>query len=125
MRLKTEHAFRLKEALRAIFAEADSRPEADTMLSAWTRWTRRSRFAPFKNLALTLKAHWAGILNSFDSGLRNGPVEALKGLIQAAKARSGGYRTARNLINVSYLIAGKLIHLPASHYATTSGVALD
>jgi transposase len=125
MRLKTGRAFRLKEALRDIFAEAHSRPEGETMLSAWTRWARRSRLAPFKNLALTLKAHWAGILNSFESGLSNGSVEALNGLIQAAKARARGYRTTRNLINVAYLVAGKLSHLPASPYATTYGVALD
>jgi len=31
-----------------------------------------------------------------------------KGLIQAAKRRARGYRTTKNLINMAYLIAGKL-----------------
>lgn len=70
---------------------------------------------------MTLKAHWDGILNGFDSDLNNGSVEAINGLIQAAKARARGYRKARNLILMAYLIAGKLSHLPASPYRTTSG----
>lgn len=125
MHLKTGRAFRLKEALRDIFAAAETRADAQARLTAWIRWARRSRLAPFKKLALTLKAHWEGILNGFDSELTNGSVEAINGLIQAAKARARGYRKPRNLINMSYLIAGKLSHLPASPYRTTSGVVLE
>lgn len=64
------------------------------------------------------------LLNSFDSDLSNGSVEAINGLIQAAKARARGYRKARNLILMAYLIAGNLSHLPASPYTTTSGDVL-
>ncbi|TQM93949.1 ISL3 family transposase [Roseinatronobacter monicus] len=120
MHLKTGRAFRLKEALRDIFAEAESKAEAEERLTAWFQWARRSRLPAFKKLALTLKAHWDGILNGFDSDLSNGAVEAINGLIQAAKARARGYRKTRNLINMSYLIAGNLTHLPASPYRTTS-----
>lgn len=120
MRLKTGRAFRLKEALRDIFAEAGSKAEAEKWLTAWFQWARRSRLPAFKKLALTLKAHWDGILNGFDSDLSNGAVEAINGLIQAAKARARGYRKTRNLITIAYLIAGNLTHLPASPYRTTS-----
>ncbi|MEI4264317.1 transposase [Roseovarius sp. D0-M9] len=34
-----------------------------------------------------MKAHWDGILNGFDSRLSNGGVEAINGLIQAAKPK--------------------------------------
>ncbi|GLI37550.1 hypothetical protein GHYDROH2_10510 [Geobacter hydrogenophilus] len=34
--------------------------------------------------------------------------EEVNSLIQAAKARAGGYRNPRNLITVAYIIAGKL-----------------
>jgi hypothetical protein len=44
---------------------------------------------------LTLKSHWDGILNGFDSALSNGSVEAINGLIQAAKATARGYRKPR------------------------------
>ena len=82
---------------------------------------RRSKLAPFKKLALTLKSHWDGILNGFDSALNNGSVEAINGLIQAAKARARGYRKPRNLMLMAYLIAAKLSHLPTSPYTTTYG----
>ncbi len=88
-------------------------------------WATRSRLAPFYNLARTIKAHWDGILNGFDSRLSNGSVEAINGLIQAAKARARGYRTTRNFINMAYLVAGRLKNLPASPYHTTSGVIVS
>lgn len=68
---------------------------------------------------MTIKAHWDGILNFFDSHLTNGAVEGMNGMIQAAKRRARGYRTARSLITMTYLIGGKLTALPTSPYATT------
>jgi transposase len=118
-RLKTARAWRLKEALRELFAEAPDRAHAEQRLTAWYRWARRCRLAPFKRLALTLKAHWDGLLNAFDSRLSNGAVEGFNALIQAAKARAHGYRTPRNLITMAYLLGAKLTHLPASPYAST------
>jgi len=41
---------------------------------------------------------------------------AANGRIQAAKAKARGYGTTRHLITISYLIAGKLTHLPASPF---------
>ena len=125
MQLKTGRAFRMKEALRDIFAAATTRAEAEERLTAWFRWARRSKLAPFKKLALTLKTHWDGILNSFESALSNGSVEAINGLIQAAKARARGYRKPRNLILMAYLISGKLRHLQASPYTTTSRAIVE
>ncbi|WP_421622164.1 transposase [Alkalilimnicola ehrlichii] len=93
---------------------------AEAELHRWYSWARRCRLAPFKRLALTIKAHWDGILNAFDSRLNNGGVEAVNGRIQAAKARARGYRTVRNLITMTYLIGGKLTQLPSSPYTTTS-----
>ena len=37
-----------------------------------------------------------------------GLLEGINSLVQAAKRRARGYRTARNLIAMVYLIAGKL-----------------
>uniref|UniRef100_UPI00399B5A70 ISL3 family transposase n=1 Tax=Roseovarius halophilus (ex Wu et al. 2025) TaxID=3376060 RepID=UPI00399B5A70 len=123
-KLKTARAFRMKEELRDIFAQADSKAEAADLLTAWLAWAKRSRLPPFRKLARTLQAHWDGILNGFDSRLTNGGVEAINGLIQAAKARARGYRTTRNFINMAYLVAGRLTHLPASPYDTTSGAVV-
>lgn len=116
--LETGRAWRLKEALRALYAEAPSRKQAEDELTRWVSWARRCRLEPFKRLAATIKAHWDGILNVFDSGLTNGAVEGMNGLIQAAKARARGHRAARSLITMSYLIGGKLSTLPANSYTT-------
>ena len=68
-------------------------------------------------VAKTLKDHWQGILNAFDSKLTNGRVEAANSLIQAVKAKARGYGTTRHLITISYLVVGDLTHLPASPFA--------
>ena len=123
MGLKTARAWRIKERLREVLAEARSREEAERRLNEWYSWARRCRLQPFKKLAWTLREHWQGLLNGFDSRLSNGSVEGMNAMIQAAKARARGYRTTRNLITMAYLIGGKLSRLPASPYNTTSGVA--
>jgi transposase len=91
-RLKTARAWRLKESLRDLFVTAANPQQAGTLFAKWYSWARRSRLAPFKRLAATLKSHLQGLLNAFDSGLSNGRVEGINSLIQAAKARARGYR---------------------------------
>jgi hypothetical protein len=53
--------------------------------------------------------------------LANGRVEAINGLIQAAKAKARGYGTTRHLITIAYLVAGKLTHLPGSPFKLQAG----
>ena len=112
--LKTARARRLKEALRTIYQKAESREQAEPMLRAWISWARRSRLPAFKRLGQTLRTHLHGILGHFESGLSNGFVEAMNGLIQATKVRARGYRTESRLILMAYLVCGKLKQLPAN-----------
>jgi transposase len=58
--LKTARAWRLKEALRAVFAKTHDAEHAETELTAWISWARRSRLAPFKRLGQTLRDHLEG-----------------------------------------------------------------
>ena len=118
LNLKTYRAFRIKESLREIFRTAQSATDAEILLDGWYSWARRCRLEPIKKVAKTLKDHWQGILNAFDSKLTNGRVEAANSLIQAAKAKARGYGTTRHLITISYLVAGKLTQLPASPFDT-------
>jgi transposase len=115
-RLKTARAWRLKESLRDLYRQAKSPEQAHALFAKWYSWARRCRLEPIKRLATTLKSHLQGLLNAFDSGLSNGRVEGINSLIQAAKARARGYRTTGSLTTIAYLIAGKLVHLPASPY---------
>jgi transposase len=116
LNLKTHRAFRVKEMLREIYRFAPDRESAEPLLKRWYQGARRCRLEPIKRVAQTLKTHWDGILNAFDSKLTNGRVEAANSLIQAAKAKARGYATTKHLITVAYLVAGKLTHLPASPF---------
>jgi transposase len=116
LNLKTHRAFRIKEALREIFHTAPDRQSAEPLLKRWYSWARRCRIEPIKQVAKSLKNHWEGILNAFDSRLTNARVEAANGQIQAAKAKARGYGSTRHLITISYLIAGRLTHLPGSPF---------
>lgn len=106
-RLKTARAYLVKLALQDVYF-AHTRDDAEVLLKSWYNWAIRSRIEQVKKVAGTVKDHWNGILAWFDSKLSNGFLEAINGLIQAAKRRARGYRSTKNLINMAYLIAGKL-----------------
>lgn len=110
--LKTARAWRLKEALRAIYRQCTDPDDARHQLERWISWARRSRLAPFKVLGATLRTHLEGIIAHFHSGLSNGFVEAMNSQIQAAKARAKGYATTDNMSTIAYLLCAKLKHLP-------------
>lgn len=110
--LKTARAWRLKEAMRAIYQARPAPDEAERLFVRWMSWARRSRLLPFKRLAATCRAHLPGIVEHFRSGLSNGFVEAMNAQIQAAKARAKGYATVSNLMAIAYLLCAKLKHLP-------------
>src|SRR5215467_12056676 len=57
---------------------------------------------------VSVKRHRDGIMRWFDSKIANGLIEAINSLVQAAKAKARGYRSLRNLIAITYLIAGKI-----------------
>lgn len=114
-RLKTARAWRIKEALRDIYAQRSDPAHSAQALKKWLHWAQRSQLHPIKELAKTIKQHWAGILRAFDaSHLHTGYVEAVNSLLQAAKAKARGYGTTEHFIAMAFLIAGKLSHLPSN-----------
>ena len=118
--LKTARAWRLKQALRKIFQQAQGPQQAQIMLLRWISWARRSRLSPFKRLGATLRKHLPGIVEHFRSGLSNGFVEAMNGQIQAAKARAKGYATTENMVAIAYLLCARLRHLPRNPWLAPS-----
>jgi len=105
--LRTAKAYQIRLTLQDFFKQAD-RGTGEAFLKRWYFWATHSRLEPVIKAAKTIKAHWEGVLNWFNSGISIGILEGFNSLIQAAKARARGYRTNRNLITMSYLIAGKL-----------------
>ena len=118
--LKSARAWRLKMALREVYARARSHnsiEQASTDLDAWLSWARRCRLAPFKKLATTLKERFAAVVRGMVDHRSNAFVEAMNGLLQQAKRAARGFRTSRNFIAIAYLRMSKLEHLPASPFA--------
>src|SRR5215470_11129878 len=107
MNLKTARAYRIRLAFQAIYI-CPSRDSAELILDHWHSWAIRSRLEPIKKVARTVKRHRDGILRWFNSKIANGLIEAINSLVQAAKAKARGYRSLRNLIAITYLIAGKI-----------------
>jgi transposase len=68
---------------------------SEAFLKKWYFWATYSRPEPGKEAAYTVKRHWTGILRWFTSKINNGILEGINSLIQAAKARARGYRTAK------------------------------
>jgi transposase len=124
--LKTARAWRLKMALREVFANARTHNQAELAgaeLKAWLSWARRSRLDPFKRLAATLKTHFDAVVRGMLDHRSNAFVEAMNGLMQQAKRAARGFRTAANYIAIAYLRLGKLTHLPTSPFVPASALS--
>lgn len=113
--LKSARAWRLKQGLREVYANAlASNDEATARLElrAWLSWARRCRLEPFKRLALTLAGRFDGVVRGMLDGRSNAFVEAMNGLLQQTKTAARGFRTTGNFIAIAYLRMSKLKHLP-------------
>ena len=117
--LKSARAWRLKMALREVFAKARSHndaAQASADLKRWISWARRSRLDAFKQLATTLRSHFDAVVRGMLDHRSNAFVESMNGLMQQAKRAARGFRTAANFIAIAYLRLSKLTHLPASPF---------
>jgi transposase len=115
--LKSARAWRLKMALRTVYANASQHNDpakAQAELVAWLSWAMRCRLEPFKKLATTLKQRIDGVVRGMLDNRSNAYVEAMNGLLQQAKRAARGFKTATNFIAIAYLRMGKLAHLPAN-----------
>jgi transposase len=104
-------AYLLKESLAAIL-DLDGVATARRRLTEWCRWAARSRLAPFKKVAGTIRAHADGILAYVASGLSNGRTEGLNGKIRTITRRSFGFHSAESLIGLIFLCCSGLVLQP-------------
>lgn len=100
-------AMALRESLRETW-QWPGAVSAELHLKAWCSWAVRSRLAPFRKLAQTLKAHWDGILAYFPDNVTSAAIESINGIIQTARRRARGFRNFENLKAISYWMAGRL-----------------
>lgn len=113
--LKSARAWRLKMALRTVYANAaasNDPQQASKELQGWISWARRSRLESFKKFALTLRERFDAVVRGMLDSRSNAYVEAMNGLLQQVKRAARGFRTASNFIAIAYLRMSKLKHLP-------------
>ena len=93
-------AYLMKEGLSDILRTPRAGPAP---LKAWLARASRSRLAPFKKLAATLKSHYAGVENFVQERLANGLAEGMNNKIRLLSHRAYGFHTASPLIATIYL----------------------
>jgi transposase len=76
------------------------------MLKKWYFWATHSRLGPIKTVAKMIKSHWDGILSWFTSRISNGILEGINFVIQAAKAKSRGFKSFQCFRIMVYLLTG-------------------
>jgi hypothetical protein len=107
--LQTVRAYLLKENFQQ-FWEYNSPTWAGMFLEFWCQQTMRSRIAPMKKIARTLRTHRELLLNYFKARkqISSGVVEGLNNKAQVTMRRSYGVRTFRILELALYHSLGKL-----------------
>jgi len=71
-------------------------------------WATHSRLELIKEAAYSIERYWYGVVNFVKSKITNGILEGINSLVQAARNKARGYRSAEYFITLIYTIAGKL-----------------
>jgi transposase len=106
-------AYRLKEALRAIFA-GDLDPITVTeLLDRWCSRAQRSRIPEFVKAARTIRKHREGIDAAIERGLSNGRHEGLNNKVRLIINRAYGFHSADAALALIMLTCGPVtLELP-------------
>lgn len=106
-------AYRLKEALRAIFDPDLTPGEAAGLLDRFVSWAQRSRLASFVKLQRTIRKHRDGILAALELGINNGRSEGLNRKVRSITSRAYGFHSADALAAMIMLCCGPIeLQLP-------------
>lgn len=107
LNIKSVRALRIREAYQAIY-NAETEEDFILLLKKWYFWATHSRLKPIQEVAKTIKKHWDGVVEWKRSQISNGILEGLNSIVQAAKAKSRGFRTFKYFKIMVYLVTGKL-----------------
>lgn len=110
--LNTALAYRLRLGLQDLYRQPTR--FARSFFEKWIAWAKSSELKPVLRVAGTIEGHMDGILRWFTSRMDNGLLEGINSLVQAAKAKARGFRSARKMSVMIYLLLSKLdFRLPA------------
>jgi transposase len=110
--LKTSRAWALKELAMEMWESRD-RQIATQIFEGWYSWAIRSRLAPIKGVARTMKRHLAGILNAIAAGVTNARLEGINTVIQGIKRAARGFRNRSRFRTAIYFHLGGLHLYPS------------
>lgn len=108
-------AWTFKEAARNLWAYV-SRHWAERAWNAWIASGQRSRLAPIRQAAKTIKKHLPGIINAVIKGVTNAISESLNAKIQWIKRTACGFRNRERFRSAIFFHCGGLDLLPARHH---------
>nr|QIY66920.1 transposase [Streptomyces sp. RPA4-2] len=117
---RLHRAYRLKEALRAVFTLAKTRPIAALQaLDRWIGWARRCRIPAFVDLQRRVRRHREAIRAALLTGMSNGLVESTNTKTRLIIRRGFGFHSADAIIALVMLtLAGERPTLPGRQPAT-------
>lgn len=107
IKLKSMRALNIRESFQEIY-NSQTKHEFESKLKKWYYWATHSRLEPIKKVAHSIKKHWNGVLQWFDSKINNGILEGINSIVQAAKARARGYKDTENYKAIAFLLAGDI-----------------
>ena len=111
--LKTARAWALKETAMSLYNYVYEGP-ARKHFRWWYGWAVRSRLAPMKEVAGTLKRRFANIITYLKHRITNATSESLNAKIQWVKYTARGFRNKQNFIKAIYFHCGGLDLAPAA-----------
>lgn len=117
---RLHRAYLLKEALRAVFALAKTRPTAALKaLDRWISWARRCRIDAFVDLQRKIVRHYGAIRAALTTGMSNGLLESTNTKTRLIIRRGFGFHSADAIIALVMLtLAGNRPALPGRQLAT-------
>ena len=106
LNLRSVRAMNIRETFQQIYS-ATTPEDFEVLLTKWYGWITRCQIPQMLSVAKTIKRHWDGILRWKDSQINNGILEGLNSVLQAAKRKARGYKSA-HFKTITYLLTGKL-----------------
>ena len=115
-KLKTGHAWVLKEMLMAVF-EYVYPGAAQRHFDGWYAWAVRSRLDPIIRLARMLRRHWPNVRTFFTHRVTNAGAESMNAKIQKIKILARGFRNRERFRMAIYFPSRRARSLPRPLHA--------
>lgn len=107
LNIKTFKAMQIRESFQQLYL-CEDKEMFEPLLKKWYWWATHSRIPEIMQVAKTIKAHWAGIVNWSKKHITNGILEGFNSIFQAAKSKARGYKRTETIKAIIYILTGKM-----------------